>query len=766
MRKPKLSVFSLAQLVITVAAVMFGVYGVIHSGEAPANAPVVAGATGDVGPLDGGSGCSPLEMPVHLPPRVSPPPRNIDVPREPAAFNPDDKGNGNLKGTVKFTDGRGVEGMKVTAISTEAEINAPAWDQEDIAKTHKAYDEYFRALERNTRFTSTDSYGRFEFEGLDESHSYRVSVNDPEVGSSQQVGRSGSNLSFEFEVPVVIEGLVRCEGGALPHDWWVTINADTGQGWFEYVQSAGFHGEDGKFRIRGKAGKVQIVVTASGFVQDKVPVIEVGAEGGKCDVTLLKAAILSGTVTSRDGSPLSSVTVTVGGQGGGMYGNWRGDFDGWEESERAVELSDVLESRVKAVRRIAEDKNSLDDEYWGGGMAGYTDQSGKYRIEGLRPGTFTVTATMGSFTESREITLSGGENYADFSIDAGCRIKIVGTNTAGKKVTPSYAWFVDDKGQYAECVQLTSTDGSLEYAGIKEGTWTMTAQASGYPQLVQEVRISQGANVVDVVFQEPATLTGKISTPGGKIPPNLYVCLTPIGGVTNGGRSKKRAENAQWYSVDSDGNYRAENLQPGDYNFSVQFNQNDELFEQDIVLSAGEQTQNASVEERSTLTVTVDVASDLKNKEGISISVSTTGKNAGSVSRYAQLDSNNQAEFSFLPEGEYYVMAYSQDGTQTYVTTTVNRGGNAVTLSLGPPNCVKITQVADGYQAAEAGVQVGDLIIQYNGVIVNNMTELVNEVQSTKEEDSVTMVVVRDGSTLSFRLKGGRIGINGDNFRR
>src|SRR5690606_20047050 len=100
------------------------------------------------------------------------PPVKVDIPRKPAVFNPDDKGNGSLKGTIKFSDGRAVEGMKVTAISTEANISVPNWDEHDIAKTHKEYDLYFRELERNTRIAYSDSTGRFDFTGLDSSHSY------------------------------------------------------------------------------------------------------------------------------------------------------------------------------------------------------------------------------------------------------------------------------------------------------------------------------------------------------------------------------------------------------------------------------------------------------------------------------------------------------------------------------------------------------------------------------------------------------------------
>ncbi|MCB9933039.1 MAG: carboxypeptidase regulatory-like domain-containing protein [Planctomycetes bacterium] len=775
MRKPQLSAFNLVQLVITVVAVMFGVYGFINVGDAPANAPVVANLACGDGPLAGG-GCSPLEMPDRPAPRPNTPPVNVDIPEQPGDFDPEDTGNGSLKGTVKFSDGRGVEGMKITAISTSVEPAMPQWDQEDIVKTHKDYDRYFRELERNTRVTFTDATGRFDLSGLDESHSYRVTASNPEVGQSQQIARSGGRVDFQFEVPVVLDGVVSCEGGKLPGQWSVTVSADTGQGWFDYVASATFSDSEGKFRIRAKLGKVKVAVFAQGWVQDKFDTIELTAEGGSARVTMVKAAVLSGTVTSTDGNPMPNVTVYVSGQGGevpiggGYYPEraW-GLRDDMDRAEEAV----IIGKRLKVEEAVKTLEEAVVDEEWIGGgwgnLTGYTDASGKYRIEGLRPGTVTVTATMGSITASREITLAGGENYADFSLDAGCRVKIVGKDTRNNAVTPQYAWFVSAEGQYAECVQLPAgTPGELEYMGLKEGTWNMTVQAQGFPAVTQEVRVGRGSNTFDVVFQAPASLKGKVSSSGGQVPQNCYVRLTPVSQDKNIEEKKRRAysEGGQYYAIDAQGNYKAENLQPGDYKLSVEFNQYDSLYQQDVRLDAGEDEMDITVDERCTLTVTLDLAPELTNKEGISVSLSKTSKEGGYVSRYAQLEKGGSVTFAFLPEGDYYAAAYAQDGTQSYLTVTVNRGSNAVSLSLGPPNCVKITQVAEGYQAAEAGVQVGDLIIEYNGVSIGNMETLIKEVQSTSESDSVSLVVIRNGSTTSFRLKGGRMGINGDNFRR
>jgi len=448
------------------------------------------------------------------------------------------------------------------------------------------------------------------------------------------------------------------------------------------------------------------------------------------------------------------------------------DSEGSRRSGDAQEEVLYLEEELKSsAKRIYSERDWGGDYGWGNQMYGYTDANGQYRIEGIKPGTYTVTATMGNFSDSREITLKGGDNVADFSIDSGCRVKVVGRNTKGDAVTPQYAWFVGDNQQYAQAVQQPATKaGELEYVGLPEGSFKMTVQANGYPPVTQDVRVGLGANTFDVEFQEPATLKGKVASAGGRVPANLYVRLIPedAGADKNSEEKRKRGDEnqGQYFSVDAKGNYVAQNLQPGRYKLSVEFNQNDVLAGQDIAIVAGENTQDVTLDERCVVTVIVDVAPEIKSKEGITVSITKTSQEGGYIGRYGQLDKNNQAEFAFLPEGEYYAYVYTQDGTQAYQTVTIGRGNNTVNLSLGPPNCVILTDVAEGFQGKEAGLKVGDLVIEYNGVTINNMEELVKQVQATGEGDSVTMVVVRNGSTLSFRLNGGRIGINGDNHRR
>lgn len=786
MRKPNFSAFNIIQLVITVAAILFGAYGFMLNADAPANRPVIADAVEGPGMLDNGEPCAPLEShePIVKPPVIRHTP-SFNGPTETVAIDPDDRGNAHLKGSVKFTDGSAIDGMKVTAISTQCDLPAVGWDVSEPGKTREAYNRYFQALERNTRVVFTDATGHFEFEGLDSKHSYNININDPEIGQGQRTASPGTLVEFQFDIPVLVSGTLNCDGGDLPSSFGVTVNADTGQGWFEYVTYANFTEGDGKFRVRGKAGKVQLIVAAKGWIQEELTTLDVKAEGATCEIRLVRGATLSGRVTSKDGAAMQSVTVMINGSNGNPGNSWgRGEWDGREKGRILEELKalESAESSRRIYSEVKQLKEYVDDVEWVesdrsmpayyGGMTGYTDADGRYRIEGIKPGTWTVSASYGTITTSREITLNSGENFADFELDSGNRVKLTGRDSAGKKVPLSYAWFTDAKGNYAQVNQLpVTTQGELEYIGVPDGTWTLNAQANNYPAVAMEVTVLQGLNSFELQFQEPASLTGKVSSSSGKIPANLYVRLTPTSLSVEDKNVEKRkremSQGGQYFSVDSEGNYAAEGLQPGDYAFSVEFNENDVLYKQSITLSAGKQTQDATIDERCTISVSVDLDASLKSSDGITITVSKSdGKSGEYVSRYGQLDKNNRCEFSFLPEGDYYVMAYAQDGTQTYITTAVRFGTNSVALSLGRPNCVKITQVADGYQGADAGLQVGDLVIEYNGVTITGFEQLVSEVQATKDGDSVTMVVVRGNSTLSFRLNGGRIGINGDNHRR
>jgi hypothetical protein len=757
MLKPKLSVFSLTQLMITVAAVMFGVYGLINAGDAPANKPAVVSVE-EFAPQPRPD-TRPLEYTPEHPVIVHGP--AAEIPSTPALYSPDDSGTGVIGGSVTFTDGRPVAGMKVTAVNTTINQQAPVLDPHDVAATHQAYDRYFRELERNTRVAVTDDRGQYSFDDLSHAHTYNVTANHAEVGTSRQVGKPGSTLNFEFEVPVIISGVLEADG-SLPARYRVYTAVDYGRGRFQAVHNAEFTGRE--FRIRARPGRVQVTVLAHGWMQQEVPVLEVKDTAAQVTVKLVRGAVLSGTVRSTDNLPVAGATVYLAGEDDKNPGPF--PAEGRRSGAKELETLRELEELALKIERVSQNEEAFSRRRISAWRhSAVTDADGNYRIENINPGSYTVTAMLGNFSEARELTLKGGENEADFVLDTGCSVSIVVTSDGLETVQATAAWFRTDEGTHVAAVPGKSTAHELVYHGLPEGSYTMYVQVKGHAQITEEVTVYRGSNRFAVVLPAPCTLTGRVYTPSGTIPRNLYIRVSPKGDVYDGRRRRGPVKaGGQYVLVDKDGHYKAESLVPGEYTVSVEFNANDTLASQEITLVAGANVRDFTLDERCSLSVTLQLAPEVEQTKGIS--VSATGGPSGRVNRFAQADGAGTFELEYLPEGEYVVYAYAKDGSHATARVTLQRGVNSVTLNIGPPNCVRISQVVEGFQGAEAGLQVGDLVIEYNGKAIANMTELVQAVQATKEEDSVSMVVVRDGRTLSFRLSGGRIGINGDNHRR
>jgi S1-C subfamily serine protease len=64
-----------------------------------------------------------------------------------------------------------------------------------------------------------------------------------------------------------------------------------------------------------------------------------------------------------------------------------------------------------------------------------------------------------------------------------------------------------------------------------------------------------------------------------------------------------------------------------------------------------------------------------------------------------------------------------------------------------------------GSQAEELGLQVGDLIVEYDGVKIHNAQQLVKEVKKKSEIGQVEMTVVREERSFPYVLNSGKIGV-------
>lgn len=74
----------------------------------------------------------------------------------------------------------------------------------------------------------------------------------------------------------------------------------------------------------------------------------------------------------------------------------------------------------------------------------------------------------------------------------------------------------------------------------------------------------------------------------------------------------------------------------------------------------------------------------------------------------------------------------------------------AESLGLDGTDGVLVSQVFDGYPAAEAGIKAGDVIVEYNGKLVEDVRRLRNFVAATPVDSEVRVGVIRDGEKLTF----------------
>ncbi|MBU0991372.1 MAG: PDZ domain-containing protein [Proteobacteria bacterium] len=73
---------------------------------------------------------------------------------------------------------------------------------------------------------------------------------------------------------------------------------------------------------------------------------------------------------------------------------------------------------------------------------------------------------------------------------------------------------------------------------------------------------------------------------------------------------------------------------------------------------------------------------------------------------------------------------------------------------------VKVVRVVKTSQADNAGVHEGDIILDYDGVTIENPEMLIREVQEKTGAENIRMSVSRDGEIFEVVLQGGFIGVS------
>ena len=80
---------------------------------------------------------------------------------------------------------------------------------------------------------------------------------------------------------------------------------------------------------------------------------------------------------------------------------------------------------------------------------------------------------------------------------------------------------------------------------------------------------------------------------------------------------------------------------------------------------------------------------------------------------------------------------------------------SAITVGLQRPRGARITHITEGAPAEAAGLEVGDVILEYSGVRIDNDSHLINLVSLTEVGKEVPIVVFRNRKVLTVKVRVG-----------
>ncbi|MCE0761828.1 MFS transporter [Pseudonocardia kujensis] len=249
-----------------------------------------------------------------------------------------------------------------------------------------------------------------------------------------------------------VNGIVhRADGTGLP-EAVVTVTDPAG-----HQEGRAVTGPDGGYRIPLANGGTYLVVATSGAFQPYAAMVAVADRPVRHDVPLAGTCAVRGLVRDGEGTPVDDATITL----------------------------------IDARGDVA--------------ATGRPDAGGRYRLEGVPEGRYTLTVTGGTFAPvAAAVELRTG-TVTDHDVELPRRARLVGTVVAasdGRGVGEALATLIDGRGTVVAST-VTGPDGSFVFENLPGGTYTLTA--SGYAPVAAVVQVgSGGVTTADVEFPAPA----------------------------------------------------------------------------------------------------------------------------------------------------------------------------------------------------------------------------------------------------------------------
>lgn len=257
----------------------------------------------------------------------------------------------------------------------------------------------------------------------------------------------------------------------------------------------------GRFLLQGvPPGSFEIVTEAKGFIDGRVPGIEVESdETIPVEVVLEQGAVIRGVVRDGDGSPLPGIevaaetTVRGGGPATEVVTDAAGQFiidtlmpgeyrltcsgSGWRRSRETVETGPELvevtldEAPVLTGRVLRPDGDAISralvqiDQNWGGGDSTSSDSEGRFRLV-LEVGGDRLVINARGFAKFRQDILDEGGDLGDLVLSEaelveGLVLSPDGSPLSGARVTASEQGDRSQRQRRASSTAWSDVDGSF-----------------------------------------------------------------------------------------------------------------------------------------------------------------------------------------------------------------------------------------------------------------------------------------------------------------
>ncbi len=528
-----------------------------------------------------------------------------------------------------------------------------------------------------TSLTRTWYDGSFSFRDVPAGH-YALSVQDYFTGDQASLDVTTDGTIQGLEIILTARGRV---SGRVLNAWdaepvgsaLVTVRNLLS----EEVQSVESDAE-GYFEVTDmEPGMLRVQATAVGFVSPVVKSVDLPSQGATSVLfEMTPGGSIQGLVLSPDGKPVAKAVVMAR-----LHGQ-SGDSNGGQSAE--------------------------------------TDESGRYEVTGLAPGTYTLTVTASGFGAGtlEGITMTAGGYLSGVVLHLTQGGGVLGTVRDAKTNLPiaNATILTDAKGRYTQRI-FTDAAGVFHFPDLLAGEQNIWVKADQYLTNSFPITVPEGSDAtLDATLRPAGRISGVVQLQGSAPVAGVAVTLSPIGTVGVHYRF------GQTMATQGNGDYLFQNLPDGSYAISVGDAGGNTLARQVLTLDTANNEHSVDlVLAAGTITGTVEDGNGSVAGKSVSLF------QAGQLVESTVSDASGVYRFLVFQSGPFEVgVATPEMGValQSNLTATIGVETQAPPLKAGTaPLSVTVTDSTNG-PVPEASVSVRPAAIpDSQGLAIGSQTD-------------------------------------------